>query len=188
VRSLIATALLALIAGDAGEGAPAPESAIRVETGRARVATDAETLSLLAGARELRVAGPLHCELGIGSRTTVRWGGLGSATVDGKASFGVRTRAEEPEKPSLAFHFFRTAELELRRGSLAVALPNGWSLDLERGALSLRELVDGRIEVTNRGGKTLLLVGPAKRGTRGGAETRSLLRLSSGRTFLLPAG
>ena len=71
----------------------------------------------------------------------------------GSASFGFEPDDEPPFRPVLSFLHFASADVEVRRGSVGLVLPQGWTLSVERAALFLRELPDGSLEIHHRGGK-----------------------------------
>jgi len=153
-----------------------------VERGHARLALAGGVVELVAGERPVEVRGSAHAELGTRSLVELRWSGRASALVTGKASLGIGKDPEDPHRPGIAFYFLSRAELELRRGRLLVELPQGWSFELGRGAVSLTEHADGRVEVLHRGGADVLLVPP------GSKRASDALRLRSGKRLVLPAG
>ncbi len=157
---------------------------LRMEQGKSEVVTKDGVAMLLVGQPARNVRGLGHCELGRASVVSARWSGIGSARIQGKASFGVGTRAGRPE---ISFHFLRTADLELRRGKLDVELPNGWSFTQGRAAIGLVERVDGRIELLHRGGVDLVLVGPPRRDRYNRPVEPQRVRIASGQRVLLPA-
>ena len=89
---LVAVPSLAL-AGDRYQGLRPPTAELRVEDGRARVATREETLSLVEGEDPLRVAGAGHAELGIrslGPERSCRGSGISPSRARSTLPFGSR--------------------------------------------------------------------------------------------------
>ncbi len=199
--SLLTSCLVALGAV-AAAGAFAPEDAaasvrpsdggrrsdaaavVSVPTGHAFVATDDGVLSLASTSAPLVVPGQAHIELGIRSEVAVRWNSLSSASVRGKASFSIVTDADAPLDPRMSILFLRSAELELRRGSLSIDLPQGWGIRLGRAVVSVRETPEGSIELVHRGGQAISI--QDRLGRRSKREAPTQLR-SGQRVLLAPA-
>lgn len=137
-----------VLAGPGGE----PATLVRVAQGSARIAQGDEVRSLdpRAGAQALRGEGAA-LESGAHSQVELVWRGQASATIQGPAAFEL-TRA-----PGLSLASFQTAELEVRRGKLALTLAGLGSLELSAGALQVRSLPGGLFELLNRGGSALEL-------------------------------
>jgi hypothetical protein len=165
---------------------PRPGPELEVRSGRVQVLEDARTALLTPAAPARVLDGPTLVEVGTRSQAVLRWGGSGSLRIDGRAALHVdreEATAGHPARARVAFDFLRSAEVELRRGALLLDLPRGFSLELDRAVVALRELADGRVEVVHRGGRPVRILRPAH-GVGDEAERPSLL-LAPGRSVLL---
>ncbi len=101
--------------------------------------------------------GPGYLECAALSRVDLRWSGVASLSIEGPAAF--EWRSARGLNGALCVELLRVgnANFEVRRGPVRIALPEGWVIDVERGAGSLRRLPDGRIEVDYDAGAPLLL-------------------------------
>jgi hypothetical protein len=145
---VLVTVLLVLAAA---RGDPA---VLRVSAGTAEVveAGRVHALAPRSGARE--VAGAAWLECGPRSTLDVAWRGLASARITGPA-----TLALGPGR-ALAVERYEVLELEVRRGGLALELPELGGFELPAGVLRVRALPAGIQELTNRGGAVLELARP----------------------------
>jgi hypothetical protein len=142
---VLATVLLVLIAA---RGDPA---VLRVSAGTAEV-VEADRVHALAprsGAHALADAAWLEC--GPRSALDVAWRGLASARITGAAALALG-----PGRV-LAVERYEVLELEVRRGGLALELPELGRLELPAGVLQVRALSAGVHQLTNRGGTVLEL-------------------------------
>ena len=139
---------LSLALPGSGRGGPF----VRVDSGEARLRQGREVRELdrRSGPTEL-VAEATWVESGAMAEVTLSWRGLASATVHGPAVFRVA------RTPGLVLESAGLIELEVRRGTLALALEGLGSFELGAGALRVRALPDGVFELLNRGGSALEL-------------------------------
>lgn len=123
---------------------------VRMTTGSGRLLAEhtVQTLDARSGAVHLAGASG-RVESGAAARTELAWRGLASATITGPAAF------ELGREPGLVLETCATAEVEVRRGTLALELAGLGSLELAAGAVRVRHLPDGGVELLNRGGRTL---------------------------------
>ena len=144
----LAALLLALSAGVRQDTAPL----LRVTQGQALLAQGREILSLDVNSGAHRLVGRSGwVESRPYSEMELRWPGEASATISGPTSF------EFEATPRLHLETFRTAEIEARRGTLVLALAGLGTLDVEVGALQVRSLPNGSVEILNRGASDLTL-------------------------------
>ena len=201
--SLALLLLLAILPGADGPSAviPGPGVELELRSGRAQVVEGGAVAVLTSSAPSRVLVGPTLVEVGARSEALVTWRGIGSLRVRGKAAFHVAQERAEPDEsdesdelaendetvaeeedgpttPRVSLSFLRSAEVELRRGALRLDLPRGFTLDLDRAALALREFADGRVEVTHRGGL------PVRIRRTDGTGTKPIL-LTSGRSVVL---
>jgi len=177
-------ALLALLPARHADGderpLPLPPARVEVHQGRFQLLEGEELISLHAG-RGRTVRESAHLEGGTRSEVEVAWPRLASVRVHGSASFGFEPEAEPPFRPVLSFLHLASAEVEVRRGSVGLILPQGWTVSVERAALYLRELPDGSLELFHRGGQ------PVEVWSRIEREEAFPERLTSGARVRLPA-
>ncbi len=168
--------------------APVAPSApvVRVRCGRAQLIEGLELRSLNPSSGTLSLSGSAYLECGPGSEIEVLWRGLASARVLGPAALEVDPALEidheGPEAPHLWLEHFQTVELEARRDVLVVRLPGEDVLAIGSGAVRLRSLPGGDVELLNRGGESLELrraPRPATR-ARGGSQGASTLTVPPG--------
>ena len=167
---MLVHALLVFAAWMAAPGTDAVS--LRVVTGRAELATadGVRTLTPSSGAVEL--SDPTYAEAGALSELELRWSGVASAEIEGPAALEVG--------PGERLHLvrFHRAEVEVRRGSLTLLVGEACVLELSGGAVSLRELPEGGLELRNRGGRALRvrLSGSSRERTLEPGETVRLRR------------
>lgn len=130
---------------------PLPTARVQVHRGRFQLLEGSELVSLHA--RQVRhVRGSAHLEGGTRSEVEVTWPRLATVRVRGSASFGFEPETEAPFRPVLSFLHLASADVEVRRGSLGLLLPQGWTLSVVRAALYVSEHPDGSLELHHRGG------------------------------------
>ncbi len=147
---------------------------LEVERGRARLLEGDEVLSLLASSGRREIRGPVHVELGPRSEVVIAWRGRMSLNVRGPAALWIAADPN-PLEPRVELFFCAAADLEVRRGTLRVALAGGLELEARRSAAALVELAQGALEIFHRGGEPLRLRGPSPETTRtlaSGSRTR----------------
>jgi hypothetical protein len=135
------------------------QASARVTSGRAELVLGRELLAFTPATGPRALAGPAFVELGARGVLELRWSGLASATVSGPAALEVGTG--EPARLQLVR--LAAAEIEARRGTLALELAGGVRLTVERCALGVRALPDGAIELLHRGGAALRVLRPGAR-------------------------
>jgi hypothetical protein len=135
------------------------QATVRVTGGRAELVLGREPLALTPSACPRALAAPAYVELGARSTLELRWSGLASAAISGPAALEVGPG----ERPRLQLLRLARAEIEVRRGTLALELPGGGLLALAHCALGLRALSDGRIELQHRGGAPVRILRPGAR-------------------------
>lgn len=156
-------ALLALLLW---ASAPAPSSLeLRVAEGRVELVDASGLRSLTPRSGPAELSGVAYGEAGALSRVELRWPELASARIDGPASL----EASAESGASLRLVRFRHAEVEVRRGSLSIVAAEACAVELADGALGLRELSGGAIELENRGARAIRVR------LVGSSETRDLL-------------
>lgn len=159
---------------------PQIAAVVRVLEGRATVATRYGLTHLREGSPEVSLAEGGHVELGLYGSTQVRWPRQMGMTIRGYSSFGISPEQTAGQQPRVEFLFLGNVDVELRRGSLSLVLPQGWTLELGRGSTHIKELVDGRIEVMNRGGSPVRVVDHSS------ARRRTPRPLAQGQSLVLP--
>lgn len=159
---------------------PQITAVVRVLEGRATVATRHGLSRLSEASPELGLSEGAHVELGLHGSTQVRWPRQMSMTIHGYSSFGVTPGRSDGPQPQVEFLFLGDVDVELRRGSLRLLLPQGWTLELGRGSTHIKELVDGRLQVLNRGGGAVQVI------DRSSASRRTPKPLLQGQSLLLP--
>jgi hypothetical protein len=152
--------------------APAPPSLeLRVASGRVELIDAAGLRTLTPRSGAVGLSDVAYAEAGALTELELRWPALASARVEGPAAleFGAGSAA------SLRLVRFRRTEVEVRRGTLSILAGEAFAIELAAGALSLRELPDGVIELENRGARTIRVrpVGdPDARDVEAGAKVR----------------
>jgi hypothetical protein len=142
-------ALLALLLWTS---APAPSPLeLRVDTGRVELVDAGGLRSLTPRSGPVGLSGVAYAEAGALSEVELRWSGLASAEVEGPAALEVASGSEA----RLRLVRFQHAEVEVRRGSLSIVAGEACVIELRAGALGLRELPDGVIQLENRGGRAI---------------------------------
>ena len=106
-----------------------------------------------------------HLELGALGDLDLAWSGRGSLHLEGPGALQW-TRGAFSGDGSLELFDFRSADLEVRSGGLALDLPGGVRLDMRRGAVQLVSGPAGRYLVHHLGGEAMDLAHPAP-GPRG---------------------
>lgn len=161
-----------LLLPGAAEGGPI----VRVDAGEARLVDGREprVLDRRSGASAL-AATKGWVEAGALAEVELAWRGLASARVYGPASFQIA------REPGLVLEHAQVLELEVRRGTLALALTGAGSLEVGAGALRVRSLPDGVVELFNRGGGALELRRVGEKSLRIGAGERLRLRVRQDR-------
>jgi hypothetical protein len=144
---------LCLGLGSGSHGASLQESlapVVRMSAGSGRLFSERSVQTLDARTGAVHLAGKSgRVECGAATRVDLAWRGLASATVTGPAAF------ELAREPGLLLEVFGTAEVEVRRGTLALELAGLGSLELAAGAVRVRCLPDGSAELLNRGGRVV---------------------------------
>lgn len=130
---------------------------IRVESGAARLA-EGRTVRVLDRRSEAvaLAADAGWVETGACTEVTLAWRGQAGARIDGPSSFQVERR------PALTLVRFQVAEIEVRRGTLALGFDGVGTLEVGPGALQARSLPGGVLELLNRGGTALELARPGR--------------------------
>lgn len=133
----------------------APVPLARVTEGAARLQQGAEVRRLepSSGAWAL-AARPARLETGARSALELVWRGQASAALTGPLAVTLAVTLDHGNE--LALERFQLAEIEVRRGTLGLVLELG-TLELAPGAVRLRSLPDGVLEILNRGGAALEL-------------------------------
>src|SRR5262245_16235862 len=133
-----------LVLGLAGGEAEEATALLRVTSGEARLAEGRTVLTLDARAGEHALAGAeAWVETSAASAIGLVWRGQAGMKLAGPAAFQLE------RGPALDLERFRTAEIEVRRGKLALEIAGvGW-LELGAGALELASLPDGVVELRN---------------------------------------
>lgn len=142
-----------------------PPVELEVERGWARLLEGDEVLSLLSSSGRREIRGPVHVELGPRSEVVIAWRGRMSVNVRGPAALWIAA-APTPLEPRVGLYFCASADLEVRRGTLHVALAGGLELEACRSAAALVENPRGELEIFHRGGEPLRLRGPSQESTR----------------------
>ena len=129
---------------------PVPDACfVRVERGRARLGHGEEGREMIPSllARPLEVGDSL--ELGASSAVELAWRARASARIQGPGALEIAPRG------NLWLDRFACAELEVRRGTLAVLWAEGGQLELGPGAVQLTRVTAGVFELYHRGGEPL---------------------------------
>jgi len=185
MRAFIALSL-AVVAGNFGarpsEGLQVSQVApvVRVLEGRASVATVQGLTHLRVGSPEVSLSQGGHVELGLLGSTQLRWPRRLGLTVRGYSSFGIAPERALDANPRVEFLFLGNLDVELRRGSLTLDLPQGWTLVMGRGSVHLKELVDGRLQLVNRAGAAIQII------DRSSSKRRTPKPLVQGQSLVLP--
>lgn len=128
-----------------------PTPRLSVSDGAARLVTRGAVRTLDPRSGEVLVEGrSAYAECAAKSQVELTWRGHASVELSGPAAF------EFGAEPRLVLESFRCAELEARRGPLAVEVAGLFVLELSAGAARLVSSPSG-VDVTNRGGETLEL-------------------------------
>ncbi|MCC7013440.1 MAG: hypothetical protein IT454_12825 [Planctomycetes bacterium] len=134
-----------------------PPLSVHVLAGRVEVAHAGGIREIGVSSGETLFDGPGYLEAGALARVDMRWTAVGSLGFNGRAAFEWRPAHDDPGV--LFFDLVRVddAHFEVRRGPIRVAVPGGWLLHVERGALFLRLMPDGRYELELAAGAPLLV-------------------------------
>ena len=137
-------------------GSDAAHSELR---GHVRITAGRGVLVTASGPRELgRTAGRNpwrgngHLELVAGSEAELVLRGRGQVRLLGPASLSW-TQEAAGDAPRLDFESLRTAEVEVRQGTLPVDLPHHWRLALATGAYALERLPEGGTRLEHLSGR-----------------------------------
>ena len=143
------TLALALLLWLAPSVDPTPH--LQVTEGSARLVSERVVRALDRRSGGVPVEGAsAYVECGAQSELELTWRGAASVELAGPAAF------EFGATPRLALESFRSAELEARRGSLAVEVSGLMVFELRAGAVRLVSSPAG-VDVLNRGGAVLEL-------------------------------
>ena len=134
-----------------------PPVHIDVLDGRADLASPLGVVPLRPGDKSIERSGPGYIEVGALSRLHLRWRGLASLELDGAAALEWRGSEREAEELSLEILRLDALSAEVRRGPLRLELPGGWRATLTHGALHVRTLSNGALELEHIAGAPLLL-------------------------------
>ncbi|MFT4541022.1 MAG: hypothetical protein ACI841_002834 [Planctomycetota bacterium] len=150
---------LSLLALAAFQSPPAsdPEPALRrpeparleLAQGRASLITNGERIELRRG-ESRKVLGQAHLELSGMSRIRIAWDDRASLELIGPCSieWGPRTsKAASVIDLDFRMHELGEVELEVRRGTHHIELPNDWHMRVGRGAMRMIGRVDGPTEL-----------------------------------------
>ena len=134
-----------------------PPVHIDVLAGRADLASPLGIVPLRPGAKPIERNGPGYLELGAISRLNLRWRSVASIELEGAAA--IEWRGSQGDEDALSLEVLRLDELsaEVRRGPLRLELPGGWRATLTHGALHVRTLSDGTLELEHIAGAPLLV-------------------------------
>lgn len=134
-----------------------PPVHIDVLAGRADLASPLGIVPLRPGAKPIERNGPGYLELGAISRLDLRWRGVASLELEGAGA--LEWRGSQGDEDALSLEVLRLDKLsvEVRRGPLRLELPGGWRATLTHGALHVRTLSDGTLELEHIAGAPLLV-------------------------------
>ena len=180
---VLASLLLAASAAPAPQDAlPLPAAEVRALTGRVTLYAERERTELTRTLGTRRVRGLGLAEAGPAAGFEAAWRGWGSLRARGRSSLSFAVDAPPEGKPTveLELRHFDRLEVETRRGRFRLALPEGWGTEVHGAALSLKQRVDGTLELHHRGGEPVVV---RDRAGRGGRWPR---RLVGGQSLLLP--
>jgi hypothetical protein len=155
-------------------------ASVQVLTGQAKVLTDKAVHQLWVSSPKHSIPKAGHIELGLRDHVRINVARSMSLTMRGFSSLGFSRLSAADRTPYAELLFFGSADIELRRGRLVLDLPQAWRLEVGRGSIHVRELVDGRIELVNRAGVPVKLIS-LKGGMRGVPS-----RLGCGKRLILP--
>ncbi len=180
-----------LLAGGALVGAPDDpppppvvrtlEVELRVRSGRATVVQGDEIRVHTKSDRPVLLEGPAYLECGPGADVQVTWRGLSSLHVRGTAALEWDVDAKTPREPTVRIARFTSLDVEVRRGTVHLELPEGWALKPQAAALRMQQRPDEEIELRHHGGRPMRII---SRVPRPGADWPR--RLASGGRAVLP--
>jgi hypothetical protein len=167
----IAFALALLGAGaSAGKELPPPPAAaaLTVRAGRASLVQGEDVRVLTRASKPRAVRGEAYAEVAVLAEVELSWPGSASLRVRGPAAL------EWTPDGDVRVLRAERLELEVRRGVRRLALPGGWSLAVERGAIGAGETPSGDWRVEHRGGSAVPLAkdGEPAGALQGGARVR----------------
>jgi len=144
--------LLSATCARAGVTAPAESPLLRVTHGRATVAHAGGVERMQVSSPAANLGGGGHVETSVRDHVELRWARSMSLRVEGYSSFSVNPSEGAAPRRYVDFLYFGTADIEVRRGEITLGLPQNWLLNVGRGAIHIKERVDGTLELMNRGG------------------------------------
>jgi hypothetical protein len=147
---MLPSLLLAALAG-------LPPVHIDVLAGRAELASPLGIVPLRSGEKPLERHGPGYIEVAALSRLNLRWRGITSLELDGASALEWRGSARDEDGLTLEVLRMDRLSAEVRRGPLRLELPGGWRATLTHGALHVRTLSNGALELEHIAGAPLLL-------------------------------
>jgi hypothetical protein len=165
-----ALAVLGAVGAPAGKGIPPPPAAaaLTVRAGRASLVQGEEVRVLTRASKPVEVRGEAYAEVAVLGEIELCWPGSASLRVRGPAALEWAPNGEVRVLRA------ERLELEVRRGVRRLALPGGWSLAVERGAIGAGETASGDWLVEHRGGLDVPLAkaGEPAGALQGGARVR----------------
>jgi hypothetical protein len=149
--------MLALVLWAVLSGAPdLPPLHVDVLDGRVELAAESGVLELEGPSAQRDHSGPGYLRAGASSRLSLRWRGAATLDLEGVSSVEWRP-SERGHGLSITLERVERANLEVRRGPLRLELPGGWLAHIRQGAVFVRELSDGSVELEHVAGAPLLL-------------------------------
>ncbi len=137
---------------------------IEVLDGRAVLALSSGVIRLTESSPPQSLEGPLHLEVAPNARVRVRWSAAASLLLEGRAILEWGPLWGLAGESSWRFSAVERAHLEIRRGRVLLALPLGWSAQLEGGACFVAQRPDGQVELHHDAGLPILLWPPHEPG------------------------
>ena len=141
---------------------------VEVLAGRAVVHTEGRAEQTLLRAGRAVVEGPAHLEVGAGSEVRLSWAGRASFHLWGPAAIqwrsipateGSASGLSSYSEERLEWRLFDLtwADLEVRRGSHHLYLPDDWRMSCDSGAWHFRRLPSGPLELRHHAGSPVTL-------------------------------
>ena len=134
---------------------PASPAVVRVLSGRMSLVQGETIRTRTKGSAPLRVEGGAYLECGPASEVEISWRGRCSLRIRGSAALEWEAAPGDPATPHLRVVRSTRLDVEVRRGGMELDLPHGWTMEVERAVLGLRELPDGTLEIRHHGGRSV---------------------------------
>jgi hypothetical protein len=140
-------------------GDPRPPLPARLEVleGRVSIATAAGVSEVRGPKRAQTLSGSVFVEIGPLARVHVDWDATASFEVNGPATLEWSPPGSDNASLSLRVVEAQELHLEVRRGPFALALPGDRRAEIERGAVCVRSVAGGTLELFHDAGLPLLL-------------------------------